>query len=213
MRMLNIMDGSVNDVELYPYQQQTLDRINRNKHTAVLYGRQMGLGTVLAKKSLDDVSEGCNVLYVTNKIAMAQEVIRKIDLNVYDKPEYKIEKNKVINTDEGSHVHVVSISSLPKKDEIESYDTIIIDNAQFLSESMISKFMKTLEDFDGMIIAATSATSEFKGTFYHLYHNDASFKNITARRFIHPTFNSEFYRYTVSNMGRERYRREYEVRW
>lgn len=213
MKVQNMMDGSLSDVELYPYQQQTLDRINRNKNTAVLYGRQMGLGTVLAKKALDDVSEGCNVLYVTNKMGCVREVIEKIDLNVYDNPQYEIQKNKVYNNDQSSHVHVVSIGSLSKKDEIESYDTIIIDNAQFLSESMFSKFMKTLEDFDGMIVAATSATSDFKGTFYHLYHNNGSFKNITARRFLHPTFSSEFYRYTISSMGRERYRREYEVRW
>lgn len=211
MRVRNIMDGSFDDVELYPYQQQTLDRINSHKNSAVLYGRQMGLGTVLAKKALDDVSEGCDVLYVTSKMELARNVVEKLKLNVFDNPEYDVQKNKVLR--DGAHINVVTMGSLPKKDDIDSYDTIIIDNAQFLSEAPLAKLMKLLEDFDGTIIAATTATSDFKGTFYNLYANDGTFKSITARRFIHPSFNKEFYQYTVASMGREKYRQQYECRY
>lgn len=212
MKVRNIMDGSITDVDLYPYQQQTLDRINRHKNTVVLYGRQMGLGTILAKKAQDDVSEGCSVLYITRKVAVSNDVVEKLKLNIFDNPEYETQKTK-IRKGKSSHINVVTFNSLPVKDDIEHYDTIIIDDAQFLSEASLVKLMKMLEDFDGMIIVASSGTSDFKGTFYELYKNDSSFNSITARRFLHPTFNSEFYNYTVAQIGHKRYRQDYECRW
>ena len=210
MKIRNTMTGVIETVELYPYQQQTLNRINSHSRSTVLYGRQMGLTLTMAYKALVDLRDGKKVLYITNKLTGTRTFMDRLRVNLSGESQYTIEGNQVlVGNDvrlctETFHYHV----SL----DVHYYDTIIVDEAQFQSEKFLVKLLELTKNFKGNLIFANTATSDHYGTFYNLCH-DNNYEHVVARYFIHPSFNKEFYDQTVAYIGTERYRRQYEVRW
>ena len=65
MKILSITSGNIDDVDLYPYQEQTVERFKNNDRVIVFYGRQMGLTHTLCSYTLDCLDEGKNVLFLS----------------------------------------------------------------------------------------------------------------------------------------------------
>jgi len=219
MKIRSIEDGRVIRPKLYPYQQATINILENFDRNIVIYGRQMGLTHVLCKYALDKLKNKKSVLILTAKSVMSKEITQRIKLNVFD-PDWSSNSRIVRNGKTREHVKIETCDGFTKKynidtDDINQYDTIIVDLAQFVSDKVLKKLLDILDndDFKGKLVLASSGVSSFKGTFYRLYTEDDNYNTITARRFIHPTFSKEWYDSTVSMLGKDFYRREYECRF
>jgi hypothetical protein len=168
----------------------------------------MGLTMLLAYTSLEEIQDGRSVLYITPKNPMCQDVTERINLNVFENDDYQSQKT-VIRKGQRTHIKAVTIYNIPE--DMLSYDTIIFDCPQFMSESKLKPLLEELKkDFTGKLILGNTGFNDFKGAFYHTHRNDDSFEHVNVRRFIHPSFSKEWYDYMIALMGRDKYRLEYE---
>ena len=211
MKIMSITSAVIQDVDLYPYQEQTIERIESNDRSIIFYGRQMGLTHTLCSYTLDCLSEGKTILFLTLKNSTRDEVTQRINLNVFGgsfKNEKVVYKNGKRNFVKVSGL----VSFLNSGEELDDYDVVIVDNAINISDKYLREFMEErAKDFKNKLILASSGSTYFDGFLKELYRSK-TYKNIVARRFIHPSFSKDWKDTVVAMMGLEKYRLEYECR-
>lgn len=203
---MSITSAVIQDVDLYPYQQQTIERIEGNDRSIIFFGRQMGLTHTLCSYTLDCLSEGKTILFLTIKNSMRDEVTQRINLN--DFGESFKNKNGKRNL-----VKVSGLASfLNSGEELDDYDVVIVDNAVNISDKHLKEFIEErAKDYKNKLILASSGSTYFDGFLKELFRSK-TYHNIVARRFIHPSFSKEWKDTVVAMMGLEKYRLEYECR-
>lgn len=206
MKIMSITSAVIQDVDLYPYQQQTIERIEGNDRSIIFFGRQMGLTHTLCSYTLDCLSEGKTILFLTIKNSMRDEVTQRINLN--DFGESFKNKNGKRNL-----VKVSGLASfLNSGEELDDYDVVIVDNAVNISDKHLKEFIEErAKDYKNKLILASSGSTYFDGFLKELFRSK-TYHNIVARRFIHPSFSKEWKDTVVAMMGLEKYRLEYECR-
>lgn len=199
---------------LYPYHLQTLKRIEKHERSTVLYAPDMDLDSVLIAKATRDIEQGKTVLYIPE---VPDAVVNNVDLRIeavhVNLPGSKIIKhNQLIGKDEQGMMCLHHITSLQRHHH-EKYDTIIIAGASFHCNHYLERALKVLTEFNGTLIVSGTGTTPIRGVFYRICCHDHRYHHIVARRFIHPEFTREWYQQTLLELGVEKYRRHYELRW
>lgn len=214
-KTINTQSGEIEKTKFYSYQKKTLDRVKDSERIIVQYGRQMGLTMLLSYLSLENLSHHKNILYLSPKHGMNDSPMRNLEINVVNDKNYHVSHtNKMIHFGQ----NFINFSTMNHDFEVDwnsLYDLIIIDCPQFFSNTRLNSIMDMIEseEFRGKVILGNTGSSKFRGCYYNAYKNSSLYDSVTARRFIHPSFNSKWYHTMISMLGRETYRLEYECRF
>lgn len=189
----NSMKGLVK-FEPYGYQQNLLSRYDQFDLNLVYSVRQMGITTVNYIFALEQAKKGNKVAIFTNNNAMKQSIIESLSVNCGQ-------------TCANIEVHVVT-TFFDVCNDVD-FDTIIIENASLVSDSILTKIIEYgVEIFDGKFIMTSNGTPTFRNVFFdHL--TDIRFKKSFIRNFLRPEFDDTFKNRQVRMLGEEAYKSQY----
>ena len=158
---------------LYPFQEGTLNLLNKNERSIILKSRQLGISTLSAGISLHMMlfQKDKSILVVATKQDTAKNLVTKVKFMYDGLPSWLqlgfIENNKLaLKLKNGSQVKAVSAASDAGRSE--SISLLIVDEAAFIEENRIEDIwgssQQTLAEGGKAIVLSTPNGT---GNFFH----------------------------------------------
>ena len=179
---------------LYPFQEESLNKISQNRYTVILKSRQLGISTLTAGYSLWRMlfKSDFNVLVIATKQDVAKNLVTKVRIMHENLPSWlrgkSLEDNKLsLRFKNGSQIK--AISSKGDAGRSEALSLLIIDEAAFVDriDEIWASAQQTLATGGEAIVLSTPNGT---GNFFHKTWVDAQadgeFEAIRLHWSLHP---------------------------
>lgn len=202
---------------LYPFQIDVVDQINKNNSSIILASRQMGTTTLLGLYSLwyGMFKHDQTILIISNSFNNSKEIMDRIRFAYCSLPNYLrsgmiLSRKTCIEFDNGSKI--IAASADKNAGLGQAITLTVIDNAAFISYSKMNELWTALTPTfasKGKLIIS-STPNEAKGLFYELWNSNLlTVNHISIPWNLHPDRTVEFENQYRQILGTDRFDQEF----
>lgn len=196
-------EGEKNPLKLYRFQELLMNRLYDHHYNAILGFRQSGKSLISAVYANECRTRGEKTLIITIKNFA----------NPFNNTNIVPDKLPF------GHIHVVGIHKVvnmlnDNPDALNEYDSIIFDEAAYLSNAFFKKVLTHVMALPNMPrVTLFTTPSAYKGHCHSIYNAGNTFKITYIRPFVDPRWTPEKRALMKSTLGEELFNREYNLKW